>query len=54
MFILFLFFLGIKSEVRSPVLEVSAASQSALYSSTTDAFDKDYSQAYTTAQYYNR
>lgn len=44
---------GIKSEVRSPVLEVPATPQSALYP-TADNFDKDYSQAYTSAhQYYN-
>ena len=52
--LIFSFFSGIKSEVRSPVLEVPATPQSALYS-TADTFDKDYSQAYTSAhQYYNR
>lgn len=47
--------LGVKSEVRTPLLDVSTTPQSALYSSTPDAYDKEYSQAYTTAhQYYNR
>lgn len=46
---------GVKSEVRTPLLDVSTTSQSALYSSTPDTYEKEYSQAYTTAhQYYNR